>query len=302
MKNLYLGTAVLAFMAGQALAQPAEFPTPQDAFDALLEAVDTRDEEAFKTVMGQEGLDLVQSDDKIENRVNRAVFLGLVSEGYRFRRTEEGVEIVLGEESWPFPIPLSKTEDGWSFDIEEGREEILVREIGRNELTVMDMLLAYVDLQAQFREVDHDGDGVMEFAGAIISDADARDGLFWPGSNGPVGAALARADFDGWSDGTNDFEPEPFVGYYFSVLKAQGDAAPGGSYSYEINGNMVAGHAMLAVPADYGESGVHSFMIAENGQLFEADLGEDTLITAGAIEAFDPSADWVLVDDVEGVN
>jgi hypothetical protein len=302
MRHLFLGTAVAICMGGASWAQPASYATPQDAFDAFLTAVENSDQSAFEAVVGGDGVDLVLSDDQVENRINRAVFLELVREGYRFRPTDDGVELILGGEDWPFPIPLAKGDDGWKFDIEAGREEVLAREIGLNELTVIDLMLAYVELQAEFRRTDHDQDGVMEFARSIISDADARDGLFWPGSEGLVGAALARAEMDGWSDGETDFEPEPFMGYYFSILHGQGENAAGGAYSYEVNGNLVSGHALIAVPAEYGESGVHSFLIGENGQLFEADFGEETLEVATDISVYEPGAGWSLVTDIEGVN
>ena len=156
-------------------------------------------------------------------------------------------------------------------------------------MTVLD---AYVDLQAQFRLVDHDGDGVMEFAQSIIS-SEVRDGLYWPGDDSPIGEAAARASLDGFSDGTDDITPEPYEGYYFRILTGQGSNAPGGAASYIVNGNMVAGHAALAVPAEYGVTGVKSFLVAENGMILEADLGEETLAKGYEIMLFDPADGWV---------
>ena len=278
-------------LATTSLAEPATYQSPQDAFDALVGAVETSNLAALETVMGSEDVDLVVSDDRVENRVARELFLALLSDGYRFQREKNGVTLLMGADSWPFPIPIVKRDDGWQFDAVAGREELLARQIGLNELDVMDLMRVYVDLQSEFRLTDHDGDGVMEFAASIISSAEDRNGLFWPGG-GIVGETLARASATGWSDGEQDYEPEPFLGYYFTILNAQGASAPNGAYSYLVGGNLVAGHALLAVPAEYGETGVHSFLIGENGILFLADLGEDTLARAEAIIVYDPDAEW----------
>lgn len=172
----------------------------------------------------------------------------------------------------------------------------MAREIGRNELAVIDLMHAYVDVQAAFRLIDHDGDGVMEFARAIISSETARDGLFWIDGDGPVGDLLARASARGFSDGAQDQAPEPHLGYLYRILQGQSAAAPGGEMSYLVGDNMVAGHALLAVPAAYGESGVHSFLVNENGILLESDLGEDTLSIAAEITSYDPGAIWTPVE------
>lgn len=289
--------AVIALGAGTSVAaEPATFPTPQDAFEALTTAVDNRDAEAFEAIFGAENVDLLVSENDAENAVNRLAFKTLVDEGFRFQRTEQGVILILGAEDWPFPVPILRGPDGWHFDAEAGRQEIRDREIGLNELAVIDLLLAYVDLQTQFRQVDYDADGVMEFAQTIISSADERNGLFWPGGPGFVGQALARAELQGWSDGLEDFEPEPFLGYYFAILHGQGPAAPGGNAEYLVGGNMVAGHAMLAVPADYDGTGIHSFLIGENGILYEADLGEDTLAQAAEMDRYNPDDVWSVVE------
>lgn len=294
MKTHILGFLAAACLVTSARAEPASYISPQEAFDALVSAVEDRDRAALETIMGPEGVDLVVSDSPVESRVTRALFLSLLDEGYRFQREEGGVTLLLGAESWPFPIPIVQTAAGWQFDPEAGRAELRAREIGLNELNVLDLMQAYVGLQTQFRQTDHDGDGVMEFAAAIISSAEDRNGLFWPGG-GVVGPALARASATGWSDGETDYAPEPFMGYYFTILVEQGPSAPGGAYSYLVGGDLVAGHALLAVPAEYGETGVHSFLIGENGIAYQADLGAETLATAATIVAYDPGDAWEVV-------
>ena len=240
--------------------------------------------------------DLVQADDPEAVAETLSDLAGLYLEGYRFvPQGLDAVVIELGEDGWPFPVPILRTGDGWRFDAEAAREEILARQIGANELDVIDILDAYVDIQAEFRLFDHDGDGVMEFASSILSSEGGRDGLYWQGGDSPVGDLAARASLDGVDADGGETGAEPYAGYFFRILTAQGDAAPGGAMSYLVNGHMVAGHALLAVPAVYGETGVHTFMIAENGIALQADLGPESLDAAFGITSFDPGEGWEIV-------
>lgn len=288
-----LGVVLISVgLASAAAASPKTYASPQDMLDELMPAVRAGDRAAVIAVFGDEAEDLF-TDDEREARRNRREFLRMYREGYRFVPQDDGHLILeLGKDDWPFPIPLIKGDAGWSFDVEAGRIEMATREIGFNELNVLTLLEAYVDIQARFRQVDHDGDGVLEFAQSVISDADERDGLFWPGGDSPVGERAARASLDGYGDDTGDQPAEPYDGYYFRVLTAQGPNAPGGAMDYIVNGNMVAGHAVLAVPAEYGVSAVHTFMVSENGRILQADLGEDTLDRAEAMTSYDPGEGW----------
>jgi hypothetical protein len=219
-------------------------------------------------------------------------------EGYRFVPAGNGVlTVALGADSWPFPVPLLRDGDGWRFDAEAARAEILARRIGGNELDVIDMLEAYVEIQREYRGIDHDGDGVMEFASGILSTEGRRDGLHWPGEDSPLGDIAARASLDGVSDEGGSEAGQPLSGYFFRILTAQGEAAPGGAMSYLVNGHMVSGHAILAVPAEYGETGVHTFMVGENGVVLQGDLGPESLDVALGITAFDPGRGWEVVTD-----
>ena len=296
-----VATAVVAsLIAGSVFAEPARYATPQSALDALMNGLRAADKSAVVEVFGEEAEDYLSDGDPVEDQLNRLTLLGLYQEGYRFEPQEDGsVMIALGAEGWLFPVPVAKVEEGqWSFDNEAGREEVRLREIGRNELEVIELLQAYVEVQSSFRQSDMDGDGVMEFAQQVISSSpDARDGLFWPEEDTLFGALFARASATGYNDGTSDQPPEPFFGYYFRILTHQSDAAPGGAMDYIVNGNMVGGHAMLAVPAVFGETGVHSFMVSENGQLLEAVLGEDTLDLAAEMTAYDPTDTWTPVSE-----
>lgn len=292
-----LCAAAIGLASTGALANPAVYDTPQDALEAMMTALGNADRAAVLTVFGLQSADMLSTGDEAEDAANRETILGLYAEGYRFVPSDgDAVILALGAEAWPFPIPLARSSAGWSFDIVAGEAEIVSREIGRNELGVIELMHAYVDVQAAFRLIDHDGDGVMEFAQQIISSEEARDGLFWIDGGGPVGELLARASATGFSDGVQDHGPEPHLGYIYRILQGQSPAAPGGEMSYLVNGNMVSGHALLAVPAAYGESGVHSFLVAENGEVLEADLGEETLVQAAEITVYDPQEDWAPVD------
>jgi len=276
---------------------PATYATPQDALEGLVTALSAGDGAALD-VFGTDATDLVSTGNPLRDTENRLTLLQLYADGYRFRSdTPDRVHVLLGADGWALPIPLARTAAGWRFDVAAGREEILARRIGLNELDTIDIMYAYVAAQQQFRSIDHDGDGIMEFASGILPSAPgARDGLFWPADDTLMGELIALATLDGFSDGATDQRPEPFGGYYYRVLRGQGPDAPGGALDYEIGGHMMIGHALLAVPAEYGNSGIHSFMIGENGQLYQADLGESTLERTLGMTLYDPDDLWVAVE------
>jgi hypothetical protein len=208
-------------------------------------------------------------------------------------------KLEMGPDLWPFPAAIVKDGAGWHFDAESARDEVLMRRIGQNELDVIDLLHGYVTAQATYRATDPDGDGLRTFADAIISDAGQRDGLYWPDEPdapvSPIGDFMARAAADGYNFDGTDQEPDPYLGYYYRVLTRQGESAPGGAMDYMVGGHMVAGHALIAVPADYGDTGIMSFMVGEDDVVYEADLGEDTLNVAAAIDSFNPGDGWAPV-------
>ncbi|MEO9648663.1 MAG: DUF2950 family protein [Roseobacter sp.] len=299
MKTSFLRIAALAVLTATPFwAAPAKFSSPQEAFDAMIDALRQTDRQAVLEVFGEEAQDYLSDSDPVEDKINRRALHDLYREGYRIIPQENGaVMVALGQDGWLFPIPIAKTGTAWSFDNAAGREDVLARQIGRNELDVIELLEAYVTIQSDFRSVDQDGDGLMEFARQIIAtSAQERDGLFWADEDTPLGEVFARASVHGYNDGTADHAPEPFLGYYYRILTAQSDAAPGGKMDYIVNGNMVAGHAILAIPAIVGETGIHSFMVSENGVVLETVLGEDTLDVASGITSFNPTSDWAAVE------
>jgi Protein of unknown function (DUF2950) len=298
--KLLSSTVPLVLGAAVVFAEPATYPTPEAATEAFVAALTAKDRAALLTVFGPEAGDLIGTDDPAQDAEARESFLAEYSTFHQIVPAGENrVELQIGRSLWAFPVAMTKSDAGWSFDAEGARDEILARRIGMNELDVIELMQRAIAVQAAFRQTDHDGDGVMEFASSILSTPGQRDGLYWPPEEGspdsPIGAFMAQAAADGISIDGVDQAPVPYLGYFFRILTRQGEAAPGGAYDYMVNGNMVSGHALLAYPAEPGDSGIMSFMLGENGQIYEANLGEATLEVAGAIDSFNPTEGWSLV-------
>ena len=221
----------------------------------------------------------------------------LANQGSKLEPNADGsLTVVMGRQDWPMPVPLVKEEQGWRYDTAAGIEEIDDRRIGSNELTAIGLLRSYVDAQLQYAQEDRDGDKVLEYAQKIVSAPGQQDGLYWQAQAGaelsPLGPLVAEADAY-----TKDYHKrgEPYHGYYFKILTAQGANPPGGKYDYIINGNMIAGFAMVAWPADYGHSGVMTLAVNHQGTVFEKDFGDDTAKLAPEITAYDPDQSWEAV-------
>jgi hypothetical protein len=208
-----------------------------------------------------------------------------------------------GHDYWPFPVPIVQKDSGWFFDTAAGKEEVLNRRIGGNELETLKVVRTYVQAQREYASRDRDGDEVLEYAQKIISTRGAKDGLFWSpefdGELSPLGPLAADAATEGYSKkGRNpDDGPQPFHGYLFKILTRQGKHAPGGKYDYVINGNMIAGFALVAWPADYADSGVMTFIVNQQGRVYQKDLGPNTAKTAAALKAYDPDQTWSVSAD-----
>ena len=299
MRRFVLGFCFFALAGGAAVAEPAAFDSPDAAVGAVIDAVDATDRDRVIEIFGPESESVVLSGENARDREDWLAFKAAYEEMHRIGLSDDGTEATLyiGSEQWPFPIPIRKDAGGvWRFDTAAGATEIVDRRIGQNELDVIDVLRDYVRIQAAYRQIDYDGDGVMEFADSILSDPGERNGLYWPPEPGtpdsPIGDFVARAAAAGYSVDGEATDPEPYLGYYYRILTGQGDAAAGGAYPYMLGGNMVSGHAIIAFPSAYGETGIMTFMVAENGIVYEADLGEDTLATASGIETYDPDESW----------
>lgn len=283
---------VIGITAVSAIAQEVPiYPTPQAALDNLIAAMETGQSSNVLDVISPDAADLLDASEEVKQTL-MSELLSYYDQGWRFVSYGQDYTVIqLGEDAWPFPIPLTPAEGGWRFDLDSARAEIKARGIGLNELAVIELMDAYHEIQSLYRAADYDGDGIREFASHVISTEGSKDGLYWPGEDSFVGPAAAQASLDGFADG----EHTPLLGYYYRILTSQGASAPGGAMDYMINGNLLGGHALLAVPADYGTTGVHSFLISETGIVYEADLGVGSLDVGYDITSFDPGPNWAVL-------
>jgi hypothetical protein len=277
-------------------AQPRHFATPEEAVTALTATVKGGSLDELLTYFGPEGRDLVAASDPATGRRNQEVFVAAMNERWRLEdRDANTKELVVGNEDWPFPIPLVKDADGWRFDAAVGKDEVLARRIGRNELAVIDICRAYVDAQRAYARSGHDGKPAGIYARRFNSSPGTQNGLYWPVKRGeprsPLGDLVASAAADG-DDLAGRTEPAPFQGYYFRILTAQGPAAPGGAMDYVKNGELSGGFALIAWPAQYDATGIMSFIVGADGKVFEQDLGPETSARAKAITQYDPDEGW----------
>lgn len=281
-------------------AGPNEFPSPEAAVQALMDAVKNSDEKALLAIFGKEGKDLIATGDETADRKGRERFLQMYETKHQIsKESDRMMALEVGEENWPFPIPLVREGEVWSFDSRSGKEEILNRRIGKNEMNALQVCLAYVDAQREYAAKDRDGDGLLEYAQQVMSSKGQQDGLFWPAEEGreasPLGPLFARAQEEGYRPKAANPAPSPYHGYYYKILKAQGKNAPDGAQDYVIKGNMIGGFALVACPARYGSSGIMTFMVSHNGVVYQKNLGPKTHAAARAMQRFDPDGTWQKV-------
>ncbi len=293
--SLTLGVAI----AGAAAPAPRHFATPEEAARALIDTVKANDLARLVALFGPQGQELIDTSDPATGRRNRDVFAAAVTEGWKLGDIGPGrKELILGNEAWPFPVPLVKGPSGWSFDAEAGREEILNRRVGRNELAVIQVLHSYVAAQRAYAGSGHDGKPAGRYARQFGSDAGKQNGLYWPTRRGeprsPLGVLVAQASQQGYRHA--DGGRTPLHGYYFRILEGQGKSAKGGAADYVVNGEMTGGFALVAWPVHYDASGVMTFVVNQDGIPYERDLGPKTETAAAKITRFDPDASWRAVD------
>jgi hypothetical protein len=300
-----LGFALALLAAGQVNAAETgkTFASPEAAVAALAGAVKTTNRAELHAIFGP-AVDEIVNPDAVQAANEFAAFAAALGETNRLvRESETRRALEVGPEHWPFPVPLVQKERRWFFDTPAGVEELVNRRIGRNELETLQAVRAYVEAQRDYASRDRDGDEVHEYAQKIISTPGAKDGLFWPpdfdGEISPLGPLAADAATEGYSrKGRNpDAAPQPFHGYLFKILTRQGGRAPGGKYDYVINGNMIGGFALVAWPAEYGESGVMTFVVNQQGRVYQKDLGPNTAKTSAALKEYDPDKSWTVSPD-----
>jgi hypothetical protein len=291
--------ALLALALGAASscksAGPAGFATPEAALRELADTIGTGDNARAERLLGADGPEMLQSGDEVADREDGQRVQEYIREKIAFEEQGPDVRIaLLGTEGWPFPIPLVREDGAWHFDVEAGIDEIANRRIGRNEISTLATLHAYVDAQREYEAVARDGEP-RAFARKVFSTAGKHDGLYWPAAEGetesPLGPQVAEAASAGYTH--SEEGPKAFHGYYYRVLLEQGRHAPGGAKSFvDEKGKMTRGFAMLAWPAKHGNSGVMSFLVGRQGIVYQKDLGEGTEAAAAKITSFDPDESW----------
>ena len=281
----------LSLMTSVSPAQQS-FPSPEDAAAALAAAVKNDSKREILKVLGNGAADIVESGDDVADALTRKAFVSTYDAKHSIKAEgNKKATLILGTEDFPFPIPLVNTKTGWEFDADAGRIEILYRRIGRNELDAIQTCLAFVDAQNEYAEKDRTGDGPGVYAQRVVSSAGKKDGLYWrdDADPSPLGELAAQASAEGYKAGE---QPAPYHGYYFRILKGQGPDAPGGTLHYVVKGRMIGGFALIAYPAEYGNSGVMTFMVNHAGTVYQKDLGRRTEAIARRIDLFDPDQTW----------
>ena len=290
--------------ATQTEPEQRTFSSPDEARQALLVAVQAKDQRAMKAIFGPV-LSELEPGDPVEQAAELDHFARRLQEGTEVvKQGDEKAIVAIGKEKWPFPVPLVKKGSSWRFDTEAGREEILTRRIGHNELLAINVCRAYVDAQHEYYSMSEpDGDQLPKYAQHMISSPGRKNGLYWPTAVGakesPLGPLVAKAKEEGYMQKRNPGEsgPRPFHGYFFHILTQQGSSAPGGKFRYIINGNMVAGHALVAYPARWGVSGVMTFIVNQRGRVYEKNLGPKTAELARKMKSYNPDQTWKLVQE-----
>jgi len=286
-------TIALALTASLSWAQQS-FPSPEEAAAALAAAIKNGPKDVRK-ILGRSADEIVWSGDEVADADTRARFTSMYDARHSIKAEgNKKATLLLGTDDFPFPIPLVNTKAGWEFDADEGRIEVIYRRIGRNELDAIQTCLAYVDAQNEYADKDR-GEGTGVYAQRIVSTPGQKNGLFWRDDSdpSPLGALAAQASAEGYKAGDT---PSPYHGYYFRILRAQGKDAPGGALNYVVKNKMIGGFALIAWPADYGNSGVMTFLVNHAGTVYQKDLGKSTDFIAKRAMLFDPDQTWKKID------
>jgi len=289
----------IAGMTADAATKQKGFASAEEAVKAFIAAIKADDNKEVLAIFGSESKEVISSGDPVGDKQRRAKFIKDYDQKNALAKDGDKMVLSVGERDWPFPIPLVKKGDQWVFDTKAGKEEILNRRIGENELDTIQTMLAIVDAQREYAMKDLDGDGILEYAEKFRSDAGKKNGLHWEAKEGeepsPIGELVAGARTEGYiKAGTKD-NPSPFHGYYFRMLKKQGEHAPEGAYDYIVKGNMIGGFAVVAYPAKYGNSGVMTFIVNHDGVVYQKDLGQNTEKIAKAVKKYNPDKTWKKV-------
>jgi hypothetical protein len=282
-------------------AQQKTFKSSEEAVKGLVDAVRSNDAKGLLAIFGPKGKEIISSGDEVADKAVRVRFIDLYEKVNKLvKETDTKVILHIGDEDWPFPVPIVKKNQTWMFDTTAGKEELLNRRIGRNELNTIQVCMAYVDAQREYALKDRDSNKLLEYAQKITSDQGKKNGLYWEAKEreeqSPLGSFFASAVAEGYSPAKARVKPQAYHGYYYKILKAQGKNAPGGEYDYVVKGKMIGGFALVAYPAEYGNSGVMSFIVNHEGVVYQKDLGKETEKTASTMKKFDPDKTWKKVE------
>lgn len=297
---LAAGCAPKEQAAATATADHRSFASAQEAVDALVAAMKTGDDAELRLLFGPGTEELISSGDEVADANDRASFVERYEARHQLTPDGDGRMVLeIGEDEWPMPVPLVERGGRWYLDGAEGEDELIYRRVGRNELGAIEVCRGFVDAQNEYASEGRDGNPPGYFAAYLISDEGLQNGLYWPTEDGepesPAGPFVAAAAGEGYRRAASG-EPTPYHGYYYRMLYAQGANAPGGAMEYFEEGRLVNGFALIAWPADYGVSGVKTFLVNQDGVVFEKDLGEDTAAAITTIELFDPDSTWSRVE------
>ncbi len=297
-------TVALIFFGSyqKADAQQKTFRSPEEAVKSLMDAVRSNNTKELLAMFGPAGKEIISSGDEVADQAGRERFVKDYEEMNKVEKeTDKKMTLVVGNREWPFPIPIVKKGETWVFDTMAGKEELLNRRIGRNELNTIQTCLAMVDAQREYAMKDRDSNKLLEYAQKFVSTPGKKDGLYWEAKEGeeqsPLGPLAARAVQEGYKERKPGDNPTPYHGYFYRILKAQGKNAPGGAYDYVIRGKMIGGFALVAYPAEYGASGIMTFIVNHDGVVYQKDLGKETGKIASAITKYDPDKTWKKVEE-----
>ena len=278
-------------------AKQEKFKSPEEAFGALIKAAKTHDTAGLLAIFGPQGKAIISSGDAVEDSNDRNSFVEAAEEAVKFSKLDDNTMLAdIGKDACSFPIPIVRSGQEWAFSTDEGKQEIINRRIGKNELSTIQVSMAYVDAQREYAGKDRDGSGVLQYAQRFVSHEDRKDGLYWKAAAGeessPLGPLFAQATGEGYTVRKPSEKHKPYHGYYFKILKGQGSKAPGGDIDYIVDGKMTAGFGLLTYPAEYGASGIMTFMVNQQGIVYEKDLGPKTEEMVKALTKYDPDETW----------
>jgi hypothetical protein len=287
-------------LAAPAPAEQQSFATPDDALTAVVQDLKSDNLSGLFRIFGQGIEPILNSGDPVADQNARERFVAYAEEQHHFDGSGDTLTLVIGKDDWPFPIPLKKVDERWRFDTAAGKEEMLNRRIGENELSTIQTMLAVVDAQIDYAELQRQRSGMPEYAQHILSSPGKMDGLYWPAEEGrpqsPLGPLVAAARAAGYRRSAAAEQPTPYQGYYFKLLTSQSPNAPDGAADFIVNGRMIGGFGLVAWPARWGDSGVMTFIVNHDGLVYQKNLGPQTVTLAPAINRFDPDPNWQKVE------